>query len=244
LNSRKFLLKITEKWPVKVLSVAAALILSVFHRMNTLESRFFSVPLRIEASETLVPANSYIHVAKISMRGEANSILPILEEDIEAFIDLERYTNEGIYRVPVQFRKKGSALGVEPLEISVEPTEISLRLERRASRNIPVVPVFRGNVAQGFEMTGQSITPDTVQAEGPRSNIDSLYEFHTGTIDLEGRYNDFSVIVNIVNNDPLVVVHGNRMIEYSGSIRRIERDAQTYVYTNNDADEDEGAGEQ
>lgn len=244
MNSRKILLKITEKWPVKVLSVAAALILSVFHRMNTLESRFFSVPLQIEANEILVPANSYVRVVRVSMRGEPNSIYPILEEDIEAYIDLKKYANEGLYKAPVQFRKKGSALGVDPLEISIDPTEISLRLERKTSRSISVVPAIRGTVAQGYEMTGQSITPEAILAEGPRSNIENLYEFYTGTIDLDGRYGDFSVVVNIINDDPFVVVHGNRTIEYRASIRRIERNVQRYEYANESQSENAGDAEQ
>jgi len=226
LNSRKLLLKITEKWPVKVLSVAAALLISVFHRINTLETRFFSSPLRVEYSDTLVPVNSYTQVVRVGLRGEAGSINPILENDIETYIDLKKYANEGSYRIPVQIQRKGSALGVESLEISVDPIEVTLRLENKISRNINIVPVFRGAVAQGYELTGQSITPAGVLAEGPRSGMEALYEFNTGTIDLEGRYEDFSIMVNIINDDPLIVIHGNRMIEYRGTIRRIVRGTQ------------------
>ena len=221
--NRKQLEKITEKWPVKVLSVAAALILSVFHRMNTLEARFFSSPLIIETNDTLVPANSFTQVIRVSLRGEANSIFPIVEDDIETYIDLGRYTSEGLHKIPVQIRRKGSALGVQPLEVSVDPIEISVRLERKTIRNVNVAPVFQGNIAEGYELTSQSILPAAVIAEGPHSVIDALFEFNTGTIDLNGRYEDFSVIVNIINNDPLIVIHGNRTIEYRGTIRRITR---------------------
>jgi len=223
--NRKYLEKITEKWPVKALSVAAALLLSIFHRMNTLETRFFSTPLRIEANDTLVPASSFTQVIRVSLRGEANSIFPVLEEDIETYIDLGRYTNEGLYRIPVQIRRKGSALGVEPLEVSVDPVEISVRLEQKIIRNINVTPVFQGNVAEGYELTSQSFFPEVVIAEGPRSGIEALYEFNTGTIDLNGRYEDFSTIVNILNNNPLIIIHGNRMLEYKGTIRRIPRES-------------------
>jgi YbbR domain-containing protein len=225
LINRKQLEKITEKWPVKVLSVAAALILSVFHKMNTLESRFFSSPLSIEANETLIPASSFTQVIRVSLRGEANSIFSILEDDIETYIDLGKYTNEGIYKIPVQIRRKGSALGVEPLEVSVDPIEISVKLERKTIRNINIAPVFQGDIAEGYELTSQIIFPASVIAEGPRSVIEALYEFNTGTIDLNGRYEDFSTIVNIINSDPFIIIHGNRMIEYRGTIRRIPRES-------------------
>jgi len=224
LISRKFLLKLIEKWPVKVLSVAAALLISVFHRINTLESRFFSAPLRIEHNETLVPANSYTQVIRVGLRGESNNIHPVLEDDIETYIDLKRYTVEGNYRVPVQIRRKGSAIGVDPIEISVDPIEINIRLDYKISRNINITPVFRGAVADGFELTSQYINPTSVIIEGPRSYIESIHEFNTGIIDLEGRYEDFSVMVNIVNDDPLIIIYGNNMVEYRGTIRRIARE--------------------
>jgi YbbR domain-containing protein len=211
-----------EKWPVKIISVAAALIIAVFYRMNTLETRTFLAPLHVETNGMLIPVSSLENTVKISLRGEANSIYPILEEDIEAFIDLNRYTKEGTYRIPVQIRKKGGALGVVPLEISVLPMEITLLLEKKVRRDIPVFPVFRGTIAPGYELISQSVNPESVTAEGTRTSIEAQYEFNTETINLEGRNENFSVLVNIINNNPLITVYGNRMLEYHGVIRKIE----------------------
>ena len=230
MNRAKLIAKITEKWPVKVLSLAAALIISVFYRMNNLETRFFTAPLLIESIETLIPAAAYASSVRISLRGEADGIQPILEEDIEAYIDLGRYTNEGNYRVPVQIRKKGSALGVEPLEISVLPIEIPMLLEQKVTRTIPVYPVFQGIVAEGYELTNQSIIPGSIVAEGPRSTLDNQIEFITEIINLDRRYDDFSIMVGIINDNPLITIHGNRMLEFRGSIRRIVREEQTETF--------------
>jgi YbbR domain-containing protein len=211
-----------DKWPVKIISVAAALIIAIFYRMNTLETRTFVAPLHVETNSLLIAVSSIDNTVKISLRGETNSIYPVLEEDIEAFIDLNRYSNEGTYRVPVQIRKKGSALGVVPLEISVLPIEITLVLEKKIRRDIPVFPVFRGIIASGYEMASQTIYPENVAVEGPRSSVEAQYEFNTEAISLEGRRENFSVVVNIINNNPLITVYGNRMLEYHGVIRKIE----------------------
>jgi hypothetical protein len=104
--------------------------------MHSLQTRYFSVPLQVEANEILVPANQFPQISRISIRGESGSIASIHEDDIETFIDLRRYVSEGTYRVPVQIIKRGSALDVDPLEITVYPPEIHLKLERRLSRNI------------------------------------------------------------------------------------------------------------
>jgi YbbR domain-containing protein len=225
LNRTRLFTIITEKWPVKVLSLAAAVIISIFYRMSSLETRFFTVPLLVESSDTLLPANSFPRSVKITARGEAEGIQPILAEDIEAYIDLGRYVNEGIYRVPVQIRKKGTALGVEPLEVSVVPVDIQLLLEQKITRNVSVFPVLRGSVAEGYELTGQSLTPASVIVEGPRSMIDNHVEFNTEAIDLDRRNVDFSVMVNIKNDNPLLFIHGSNILEFRGSISRIARGA-------------------
>ncbi|MDR0316088.1 MAG: hypothetical protein LBH97_04225 [Treponema sp.] len=131
MNIRKLLTRAVENWPAKVLSIALAFIIFIFHRMNTLETRFFSIPLSVETSSTLIPAGDYPQIIRVSLRGDTGSIYTISEGDIEVYIDLTKYENEGLYRAPVQIRKKGNALGVEPLEISVEPMEISLRLDQK-----------------------------------------------------------------------------------------------------------------
>ncbi|MDR0300745.1 MAG: hypothetical protein LBI04_00330 [Treponema sp.] len=240
MNSRELLAKATEKWPVKVLSLAAALIISAFYKMNTLETRSFTVPLHVESVGALIPASSYPQSVKINLRGENNSIFPIPEGDIEAYIDLGKYSHEDSYRIPIQIRKKGSALGIEPLEITVEPADVHIRLENKISRSISISPSFRGSIAEGYEMTSQLIIPAAITAEGPRSNVEALHEFNTETIDLGGRRENFSVMINIINNDPFIVTHGNRMIEYRGTIRQIAREAQI----NDETDESDEAGEQ
>jgi len=224
LNRARLFAKITEKWPVKVLSLAAAVIISIFYRMTNLETRFFTVPLLIESNDTLIPTNSFATSVRVSIRGEAEGIQPILAEDIEAYIDLERYANEGYYRVPVQIRKKGGALGVEPLEISVLPIEIPIFLEQKVTRNVSVFAVLSGTVAEGYELTNQSLIPSSVIVEGPRSILDGHHvEFSTETINLDGRYNDFTVMVNIKNDNPILSIYGSNLLEFRGAISRIVR---------------------
>ncbi|MDR0322770.1 MAG: hypothetical protein LBI28_14845 [Treponema sp.] len=226
MNRKKLLSLIYDKWPVKVLSLTAALIISVFYRMGSLETRFFTAPLLIESSETLIPANSFATSVRVSLRGEDDGIQPILEEDIEVYIDLGRYINEGTYKVPVQIRKKGSALGVEPLEISVLPIEILLDLEQKVTKNIPVFPVIRGTVEEDYELTYQAVIPASVVAEGPRSVIESQIEFNTETINLDRRYDNFSLMINIINENPLITIHGGGMVEFRGAINRRIREGQ------------------
>jgi YbbR domain-containing protein len=214
LNGRKLLVKAAENWPAKVLSIALAIILFVFHRMSMLEDRFFSVPLNLEIDDDLAPASSYPRMVRVSLRGDANSIYPILENDIEAYLDLTRYTGGGRYRAPVQIRKKGTAVGVNALEISVDPLEVSLDLDQKISKLVPVTPNFRGYLEPGYELVSYSLSPNQVVADGPLKAMNSLSGLLTEFIDLDGRKENFSSTVQIMNRDPLIMIRGDGTTEF------------------------------
>jgi hypothetical protein len=220
LNHSKLLARIAENWLAKVLSIALAIILFAFHRMGSLEDRFFSVPLNVEISSTLAPASSYTRIVRITLRGDATSIYPILEDDIEAYVDLKGYDAPGLYRAPVQIRKLGTALGVEPLEISVDPIEISLELDQKMSKYVPLSANLRGSVQAGYNLISYTLTPAQVVVDGPLTLLGNITELSTDYIDLGDRNEDFSVTVNILNRDPLLVIRGNGAAEFRGFVRR------------------------
>jgi YbbR domain-containing protein len=208
-----------ENWPVKVLSVALALILFVFHQLNTLTTRSLSVPLNIETNSALIPASEYPQNVRISLRGEDDGIKLIADSDIEAYVDLARHEEEGIYSVPVQVRKKGSALGIEPLEITVYPSKISILLDLRSNKIFPLTAVIRGRAAEGFDLVSFSISPTEIAVTGPLAALEQIAEIETELIDLDGRSNDFIVEVNIINPNPFFVLRGSGKAEFSCVIR-------------------------
>jgi len=217
--SNKLIIKIIENWPVKVLSIALALILFVFNRLNTLTTRPLSVPLAIETSAALVPASAYPQNVRVNLRGEDDGVKSISERDIEAYVDLSRYEDGGLYSAPVQVRKKGSALGIEPLEITVYPPKISVQLDQRISKTVPLTAAIRGRAADGFDLVSYTISPQEVAIAGPRNSLESLVELETDAIELDGRNTDFTAVVSIANPSPLFMLRGNGTAEFSCVIR-------------------------
>lgn len=209
----------SEDWPAKVLSVALALVLFVFHRMSLLEERFLSVPLQVETDKSLTPATSYPRTIRVTLRGDANTIYPILEEDIEAYMDLTKYTEKGTYRAAVQVRKKGTALMTEPLEIGVDPLELTLELDRRLSKNVHLMANFQGSLEPGYELASYTLDPSQVVVDGPANILENISELSTDFIDLSGRSVDFSASIRILNRDPLLVIRGSGTAEFRGLIR-------------------------
>ena len=221
MNAKKLLAGAVKNWPAKVLCIGLAILLFVFHRMSTLETRFFSVPLNIESYGFMMPSSSYPRMIRVNLRGESSSIYPILEDDIEVYVDMAKISVPGTYTVPVLWRKKGSALGVEPLQVTVDPNEITLSLDHRVSKVVPLIASFRGQLKAGCTMTSYSLNPAQVTVDGPAELMWGILEAFTEAIDLDGHTTDFSATVNILNRDPLMVIRGSGTAEFRGTIAQI-----------------------
>jgi YbbR domain-containing protein len=219
LNSRKLFAQAVKNWPAKVLSVALAIVLFIFHRMSILEERFFSIPLHIETAGDLIPSSPYPRMVRVTLRGDANSIFPIVEEDVEAYLALDSYTEAGNYRMPVEIRKKGTALGVDPLEIGVDPLEISIELDRKVRKSVSLIPRYQGYVESGYELVSYTLEPTQAVIEGPSKLVAGVSELATEYVDLSGRNTDFFTTVRILNQEPQVVVQGGGVAEFKAFIR-------------------------
>lgn len=218
-KTRKFFLRLISNWPAKVLSIALALVLVLIYRVSMLSTRTLTVPLTVETNYTLIPASHFPASVRVTLRGESDGISSITENDIEAFIDMAKNEEEGSYRSPVQIRRRGNAVGLEPLEISVNPVEVSIDLDRRTNAVLPLVTPVQGTVASGFDLVSHSANPAEVSVSGPVGLMENISELATSPVNLEGRNSDFSVTVTIVNPDPLLSVSGSGIAEFSGTIR-------------------------
>ena len=85
--------RLLRNWPAKVLSFVAALMLLVFHNITSLEERFFSVPLELRLSESLVPASNYPRQVRVRLRGDSEEVFRVVEENIVAFADFSEHTS-------------------------------------------------------------------------------------------------------------------------------------------------------
>lgn len=221
MDYKKLLARITGNWPAKVTSLVVALILFAFHRMGELQERFFYLPLQINANDYLAPSTSYPRNIRVILRGNANNIFYIADNDIEVYLDLTRYNAPGIYKIPVEIDKKGSAFESEAPEIIVDPVEITLELDTRMSKQIQLSPRFQGYIESGYEMVSHSLNPSLVIIDGPAKLMENITELSTEPIDLRGRSSDFTVRVQIANPNPLLSIRGGGMTEFTGYIREL-----------------------
>jgi hypothetical protein len=205
--------------PVKVICLTAAVILLLFHRVTTLTERFFSVPLAVSTPSGLAVASAFPKTVRITLRGAEESIFPILEEDVEANVNLETHRSAGVYRAEVKVTRKGTAQNIEPLEINVEPQEINFTLEPLMERRVSVVPDLRGSPAYGYELVQSVVSPANVVIRGAKSRVQGVTALPTEEIDLTGRTSSFASKVKLILPNSLVRVAGETSADFRATIQ-------------------------
>jgi hypothetical protein len=210
---------ILDHWPAKVLSLAAAAVLFFFFRASTLEERDFSVPLRLEIPAGLAVSRPFPRSVRVTLRGRGESVFAILEEDIIVSADLDRFSAEGDFRVPLRVRRTGSALGVEPLDVRVEPAELRLALEKEVVRTVRVEARLKGQPEHGYELAQYSVTPMSVEVTGPRSVVQALQSAGTEEVDITGVREDFSLTVPLLRESSLVHYPRESGVQFRATVR-------------------------
>ncbi len=209
---------LVENWPAKIICFTLALLLFLFHQMSTLENKYLSVPLRIYAEGELVPASSYPRVVRVSLRGKPENISSVTENDVTAFVDFSYYTEPGFQTVPVQIQLSSSAMSVNPLEVQVEPQQITVNLEDRITAFVPITPSFTGELAKGYRIADYSSNPAMVEISGPRSIVEKIDEMFSDSISIEGKNASFTATAAVLNRNMLVSLQGNTVATFTVTV--------------------------
>lgn len=218
MRQSSFLNRLFDRWPIKIVCVAVAIILYILFRVNTLTERQITIPLRVLTPEGFVVSSEYPGSINVTLRGEEDDLKGILPDDIDVFVDLTPYPEEGEFQIPIEFRKSGTALQPEALELRPRPREITLSQERRTVRSLIVRPELSGFPALGYELTQFFVSPSSVTAVGPQSQMANLTDLKTELIDLSGRRNDFTVTTRIMLPSTRIEIPGGQIVEFRGVI--------------------------
>lgn len=219
MRTRRFTRGLLADLPVKVICLAAAVILLLLHRVTTLSERFFSVPLDVSTPAGLAVASAYPKTVRITLRGASDAIFPILEEDITAAANLMDHHGPGIYREEVKVDRKGTAQGVEPLEIRVDPQSITFTLEPLTEKRVVVSPDVKGTPAYGYTLVQSDISPQNMVIRGARSRVQPITSLSTEEIDLTGRTSSFAARVKVLLPNSLVKTGGDAAVDFHATIQ-------------------------
>jgi YbbR domain-containing protein len=209
--------------PAKIVSLGVAVVVFFFVRTTSLEERFITVPLEARISTRYTVTSGMPTLATVTLRGEGEQIFQVSPEDIVVYVDLSGNRNEGVYRVPVLYEKKGQAAALDPLEVTLEPTEVTATVEQVVSRTLRVLPVISGSPPEGFELTGYSAEPSSVQVSGPRRTVLALQSVPTIPVDLSDTRESSVFSVRLDYDARLIRVASGSQVQLS--VRIVSRGA-------------------
>ena len=218
-RNKPLLERIVSNWPAKALSLAAAVMLFLFHNFATLSVRYLSVDLEARFADGFTSAQQYPRKVRVVVRGRENNLSTVIEGDIEAVADFSRFFSEGVYKTPIIVSKRGNLERVDPLEIRVEPLELNLRIERKARKSVEVVPNFKGFPAPGYELEQYFVNPSRIDVEGPAGLVQNITSTTTEDIDLTGKTGNFTLRARLVRENPLFVFPGGDIVDFRGQIK-------------------------
>ena len=210
--------RFSKNWLVKIVCLAFAVFLSQFYRGTLQDTRYMFVPLVLQNDGPLAPAEQYPGKIKVSVWGDANSIGSIGEDDISAVIDISEFKTDGSYRVPIRTKLNGMMTPLGNIEISAEPSMLSLQLETRVRKSVPAALSLKGIPADGYEVTESSIEPATVEIEGPSGLVEKVEELVTEPLSIEARTNGFSGSAVILNDESLISIVGKAQVQHTVKI--------------------------
>ncbi|NOZ72172.1 MAG: hypothetical protein GXP38_09705 [Chloroflexi bacterium] len=169
------MMTLTQKTMDRLGTMALALILAIIvwvvaqQQENPLETTIITdIPVSVRnMPEDLVPVEgaSYPSV-EVRVRAPRSILATLTRNSLNAFIDLAT-AQPGRQEVPVQIDSE--APNVDILDIS--PPAIVVRLERRISRQIPVIANILDSPPFGYVAGSAVVTPTIVTVSGPESLV-------------------------------------------------------------------------
>lgn len=220
MNIKPIVEKVSKNWPVKIICFILAVAIYFFYQVSLLESKNFVIPLEIKASGTVVPVSGLekYKSVKITIRTKSNRINSISESDFKAYIDLTSYTKNGEVKIPVIVEPSDKALLLEPLEISVSPSNLKIKIENKKTKTVRIQPSVIGIPAYGFKQTSISCEPNAVTICGPSSFVDKIDYMSLPSLNVDGCNESITKVHKVINTNSYISILDDNLVRISAFI--------------------------
>ena len=201
--------KITDNIPLKIMSVAVAVVvwLIVVNIDNPVRTNYYTLTNvelinkeYVESSDTIgkmcMPEEKQDSI-RIAITTNKKIRDKIKVSDITATADLQQAVSLDTNPVMVPITVTCSVPGVTPNDIKVTPQNLSVNLDEKETQEF-VVNVSRGDTKPGkdYEVGSLTANPEKVRITGPKSLVNKIDKVNA-TISLDGNTQDFTQDVNL-----------------------------------------------
>ena len=192
MNKKRLLDKILDNWPAKVICLIIAIFLYFFHQASLIDSKTFVIPLQIIEDGMVMHVGNVPDSVSIVVRAGDETIKSVLPTDISASVSLDTITKKGTYKLPVKITLSESLMEYDPFEVKIKDDSITIDVDRKAIKYVPLTPSVVGEVAHGYEIDTISMSPSTVEISGPESIVNATEHIYTTRINVSNAEINFS----------------------------------------------------
>ncbi len=173
-----------KNWVLKCISLALSVLLWYFVVGEEQVDMNVLVPLEIlNLPSDLIISNQYKKDIEVSVRGSRSIIQDLRNRNITRPVDLsDAKPGTIVIRNDENSIPFPSGVKIQRLQ----PTNITLLLDKLVQKDFPIVPVTEGEVAPGYVLKKIYLTPDHLVISGPKTILDQEASLSTYLINLDG----------------------------------------------------------
>ncbi len=224
---------ITANMGLKILSLFFALFLWFYVTAQIEGIETVQVPIEVlNIPDSLVIVSDIPRYAQVNVKGSRSELLKVrLFGNIRLTVDIGGVQgreltvplSRGMVSLPEGLKSEGVSI--------VSPRTLSILLEKRASKVIPVKPFFKGSLPKDLAfLKSPEIAPDRVIVRGPERTVEELSEVETEPIEIVARRGRFSIECELYAPSNVDIEPKKVIVEMEIS-RRAERTIEGIVPT-------------
>ena len=196
--------KLRANWPAKAVCLVIACLFYIFNRYTSLEQKSVPVTLKVLQDGEMVSSTHIPSSVSVTIRTSAENISKVTAENILAQLDLSWITKEGTYDVPISIDLPSNIIEMNPLQVTVFPEKVKVRLERNELRSVKVAAQLAGQPLDGYVIDSIQTNPEYVSIYGPSSVVQSVEAIYTEGISVEGSSSSFNKKAKLMNVNRMI----------------------------------------
>ena len=209
----------SKHWLLKLLSLIIGASLWYFVTAEDRLDLTVTIPLELRnLPANLVVANQYRKDIEVVVSGPRRLIQEMRQQNISRPIDLGKAE-------PGAMVVKNDAESIPlPRGISVQrvqPANITLLIDRLASKDFTITPVTKGKPAAGFVLESLTLNQPQITITGPQTILEKEDALKTSVINLEGIDSSSTVQVHLNLNEALLKLIGETVIEANVTLKEL-----------------------
>lgn len=202
--------------PLKLVSLALAALLWFVIAGEKTSEMGLTVPVELKNfPKDLELTGDAVNAVEVRLRASPSIIQSLGPGDVSAHVDLKG-VQEGEHIVNLTGDSIRIPFGVKVVRIN--PSTLTLNLERTVQKMVPVRPRLLGRPAPGHEVAEVTSSPPEVRVTGPKSRVLEVEGAFTEPVSVEAA--DATVVenVNLGVDDPLLRIQGSPRVRVTARI--------------------------